>query len=37
MACSLAYAVSGEAPPLVMSATWLTRARIHRARRTLHL
>ena len=32
-----AYAASGEAPPLVMSSTWLTRARIHRARRTLHL
>ena len=25
----LAYAVSGEGPPLVMAATWLTRARTH--------
>jgi hypothetical protein len=29
MACNIAYAVSGEGPPLVMSATCLTRARTH--------
>ena len=29
MACSIAYAVGGEGPPLVMAATWLTRARTH--------
>ena len=27
----LAYAVSGEGPPLVMSATWLTHLEPHRS------
>src|SRR5258708_12174864 len=29
MGCSIAYAVGGEGPPLVMAATWRTRARTH--------